>query len=131
MKIINCLVAVILMAGVVLLTGCVSVGRKVDMEKSDQIHRGSTKAEVRSLIGAPDRVSKDADGVEMWTYTYVHSQVKGTTFIPFAGAFLGGTDTKDQSYVVTFTDGVVSNYASNTGNLETTADLQTGKERAK
>ena len=107
--------------------GCASVGQKVDQTAVDRIQKGvSTKADVRRLIGDPNKVSKDSSGVETWKYEYAHAQVKGATFIPIVGMFAGGTRTQTQDTEVKFKDGVVSEYTTSYGGTEVTEGPASG-----
>ena len=111
----------------VLLAGCASVGQKVDQAAVDRIQKGvSTKADVRHLIGDPNKVTKDSNGIETWTYEYAHAQVKGESFIPFAGPFMGGTRVQSQETVVKFSGGVVTEYSTSYGGTEVTQGPASG-----
>lgn len=76
-----------------------------------QVEKGkSTKADVKKVLGEPATVDFSDTGLEKWIYVYTKAQVRGTTFIPFAGNFVGGTDTKTDTLTVQFDkEGVVMN----------------------
>ena len=78
----------------------------------DQIHKGTTtKAEVIALLGQPMTDTLLPDGREMMLWSYSHAQVKAATFIPIAGAFVGGSDMKMTTFQVILTQQkVVVNY---------------------
>jgi outer membrane protein assembly factor BamE (lipoprotein component of BamABCDE complex) len=100
--------------------GCMSVGRKLDQSKLEQIKKGeTTRQEVVALIGSPDQVLTDASGKTIFTYTFVRSKVKGETYIPIYGSFAGGANVQTQMYQVTFgPDGKVVDYISSYGATE-------------
>ena len=110
-----------------LIAGCSSVGQKVDQSAVSKIQKGvSTKEDVRHLIGNPNNVTTTSDGSEVWSYTFMHTQVKGTTFIPIVGAFAGGADTQHQDTTVTFRDGVVTQYSTSYGGTDVTQGMSAG-----
>lgn len=80
------------------------------------------------MVGLPQQVGKDSDGNETWTYTYARASAKGTSFIPIAGAFMGGVDTQNQTLVVKFgPDGVVTFTDLSFGGISTDMDASAGK----
>ena len=105
-----------------------SVGHQIDQHRVDTLVKGkSTKADVRAAIGAPDNISKDLSGQESWIYSYSRSTVKGTTFIPYIGGLVGGSNTQTQQVVVVFgADGTVENVTSTYGGTEANANLTAG-----
>jgi outer membrane protein assembly factor BamE (lipoprotein component of BamABCDE complex) len=64
----------------------------------------TTKKEVESWLGVPSGIEKNYDksGGDRWTYKYssMEARTKGTSFIPVVGAFIGGTDTKDEGKIL-------------------------------
>jgi outer membrane protein assembly factor BamE (lipoprotein component of BamABCDE complex) len=91
----------------VAVAGCVSYhGNKkiTDPEITSQIKEGkTTKAEVEKLLGEPAHVSFDADDAPIWRYTYVRSESRGLTFIPYVGTLFGGADTQTKNMTIKFT----------------------------
>src|SRR6266567_1214436 len=78
-----------------ILTGCMSVGRNFEESKVSQIKKGeTTEADLVQMFGAPQNRTLNSEGQTILTWMYSQSNVKGESFIPFAGAFVGGTDTK-------------------------------------
>ena len=108
--------------------GCATAGRKIDQAAVEKIQKGqTTKAEVKSLIGAPDQVMKDGDGNETWTYMYVRAVVKGESFIPVVGAFAGGSKTQNQMTIVHFdSNGVVKQVQTSYGGMDVDSGLSAG-----
>lgn len=113
-----------------LVGGCASSshGTKIDNDKVSRIEKGATtRAEVEQMFGPPTHTSLMGDGRRMMTYQYMESkqQVKGQSFIPVAGAFMGGTKgtmRTQQLQVVLGKDNVVEDYELNDGtnNMEST-----------
>lgn len=115
-----------LLALVLLVSGCASVGRKIDPAAASQIKNGQNMADVRGLIGAPDQVTRDGNGNETWMYLYSRASVKGATFVPIVGAFAGGVNTQNQSVVVVFANGVVSHVQSSFGGMDVNQGANAG-----
>jgi len=116
-----------LVAGVVL-AGCATAGRKIDQSQVDLIQKGvSTQADVRAKLGDPQQVTRDADGNVTWQYLYSRATVKGESFIPFAGAFMGGVNTQNQSTTVKFSpQGVVTGVETTYGGTSVDQGLSAG-----
>ncbi len=72
------------------------------------------------MFGPPDSLTLMGDGRRMMMYAYTSSDthVKGTSFIPYAGAFIGGsegkTETQQLQIILTSAD-VVQDYVFNDG----------------
>lgn len=112
---------------VLTLCGCATSGRKLDVNKVDQIQKGDTKEQVAKLIGNPDQATKDSDGITTWSYVYVRATAKASNFIPIVGAFAGGANTENQSVTVSFgINGVVSNVISSYGAQDVGTGLNAG-----
>jgi outer membrane protein assembly factor BamE (lipoprotein component of BamABCDE complex) len=110
------------------LIGCATSGRKIDQTAVERIQKGvSTKADVRSLIGAPDQVTKTSAGNEVWSYHYTRVTAKGENFIPVVGMFAGGMNTQNQWTMVTFgPDGLVQGVDTSYGGSEVGSGLSAG-----
>ena len=96
------------------LVGCASTHGNKKIAEEDVINKivpgKSTKKDVRNLIGDPIDVQFTDNGEEVWKYHYTRSDVRGTSFIPYAGALIGGTDTKTTTLTIRFDkNGVVKN----------------------
>lgn len=98
---------------VCLLCGCATTGSQhiVDDAKVAQIQKGaSTKEDVRLLLGAPTKVDFTDAGFEVWEYVYSKSQTRATSFLPYVGGVVGGSDSITHTLTVQFTDeGIVKN----------------------
>lgn len=64
----------------------------------------TTKKEVESWLGTPSGIDRNFDkaGGDRWKYKYASSEtkVKGASFIPIIGAFMGGTDVKNEGKIL-------------------------------
>ena len=101
-----------------LFAGCASVGNNFDDSKVSQIKKGeTTEAELIQIIGEPQNRTVNSEGRTVVTWTYAESQVRGESFIPYAGAFMGGHDTKSKSLTVTLQDGKAMSFASSGGGI--------------
>ena len=119
--------ASILLVFSLLLSGCASVGRKIDMASADKIVKGTTnKAEVRKLLGSPESIGK-TDGAETWNYIYTRASSKPESFIPVIGLFAGGVNVQSQTLAVVFdASGVVSSVVSSQTGIESDSGATTG-----
>jgi hypothetical protein len=101
------------------LFGCASVGRNFDETKVSQIKTNETsEADLITLFGKPQNRMMNSSGQMILTWMYSESNVKGQSFIPFAGPFIGGTDTKTKTLNVTLQQGRVISFASSGGGTE-------------
>ena len=100
----------------VIISGCVSVGRKLDQDQVAKIKKGDTGQQVLALVGSPDQVTTVGNGDTTWSYTFTRATPTAVTFVPIVGAFAGGSDVQHQILVVTLDgDGVVKNIMSSYG----------------
>ncbi|MGD9547807.1 MAG: outer membrane protein assembly factor BamE [Candidatus Krumholzibacteriia bacterium] len=106
---------------VVALSGCATVGRKIDPVAIEQIKIGTTTMEqVLQLIGSPDAVTQMGTGGTVYTYIYARATAKAESFIPIVGSFAGGANTQSQFLSITFDqDGVVSDFLNSVSAMET------------
>lgn len=119
-----------LVLGVLLFSGCASVGRKLDTAKVEQIKKGeTTREQVLKLIGSPDQTTKSSNGDVTFSYMYSRATAKGSSFIPIVGAFAGGVNTQNQTAVVTFgPDGIVKEIVSSYGASDIGMGLESGSK---
>jgi outer membrane protein assembly factor BamE (lipoprotein component of BamABCDE complex) len=109
-----------------LLFGCASVGNNFDDSKISLIKKGqTTEGELIQMFGQPEQRTLNSDGLKTLTWNYIESTVKGETFIPYAGAFMGGTRSKNKMLVVSLdvTD-VVANFSYSGGGTESRQTTQ-------
>ena len=116
----------------VLLSGCASVGRKLDQTSVDKIQKGiTTREQVLQLIGSPEQISKNSAGEVTFQYLYTRASAKAATFIPIVGVFAGGANVQTQSVSISFgADGVVKDVVSSYGATETGMGMSTGSKAA-
>lgn len=114
----------------ILVTGCASVGRKLDESKIDQIKKGkTTRQEVLALVGSPDQMTHNGSGETTFTYLYARATATPATYIPIVGAFAGGANVQHQMLMVTFgSDGFVKDFISSYGATESGTGMSTGSK---
>jgi len=112
--------AVTIFAVVVALAGCASVGNNFDENRASNIEKGvTTESELIRMFGPPNNRTVNGNGTKVLEWTYVQSEVKGESFIPYAGSFLGGTNSAQKSMrVVLNAQGRVSDYTVSSGGME-------------
>jgi outer membrane protein assembly factor BamE (lipoprotein component of BamABCDE complex) len=88
---------------VALLAGCAAGGVKVTDQQLGSLKPGeTTEQQVTQLLGRPTMRTRMHDGSAMVFYSYYEAKVRPETFIPFAGAFVGGTDTRTNTVMLRF-----------------------------
>ncbi len=99
--------------------GCASVGNNFDESQVSQIKKGeTTESQLLEMFGAPQNRTVDSEGMTTLTWIYQESAVKGESFIPYAGAFLGGNRSNHKNLNVVLLDGKVQNYNMTGGGME-------------
>lgn len=104
-------------------SGCASnsSGTKMDQAQIGQIQKGvTTRAQIEKMFGPPDTMSLMGDGRRMMLYSYTSTDthVKGTSFIPYAGIFMSGSEGKtehQQLQVILTSNDVVQDYVFSDG----------------
>ena len=108
-----------------ILAGCASVGQNFDESKISQIKKGeTTEADLIQMLGQPQSRTLNSEGQSILTWTYTESKVKGESFIPYAGPFMGGTRSATKTLNVTLQDGKVVSFASTGGGMESRGTTQ-------
>src|SRR4051812_48553159 len=80
---------------------CSSVGTPIAQDKVNQIRIGATtEADLFLLFGTPSTKTLDAGGAVVVTWVYSSASTKPETFVPVAGAFIGGYTTEVQQLTV-------------------------------
>jgi outer membrane protein assembly factor BamE (lipoprotein component of BamABCDE complex) len=112
-----------------LITGCFSMGRKINADAASNIIVGrTTKSQVAALLGSPDGSTSTGQGDTIWNYNYVGSQMKAQSFIPVVGGLLGGANMQTQSTTVIFnSNGVVKDFQNSANSTETGVNLGASK----
>ncbi len=115
----------VLAASVALLGGCSSTGNNFDDSKVSQIKKGeTTEAQLIQMFGEPQRRGVNSEGATTLMWMYTESSVKGESFIPYAGPFVGGSRHKQKTLNVTLQDGKVQSFSSSAGGMETRGTTQ-------
>lgn len=98
-----------------LVAGCASVGTPVATQNIPKIKRGvTTEVDLVRMFGNPTDKSISSSGKIVMTWVHSSAQAKGTSFIPFAGPFVGGTNVQvEKLQVVIGKDGRVEDYVMN------------------
>jgi outer membrane protein assembly factor BamE (lipoprotein component of BamABCDE complex) len=86
-----------------ILTGCMtnSGGQQFSTDAARQVHVGTPKSTVQTLLGAPLTRSL-VNGEETWTYTYVESNtsVSPVSFVPYVNLVAGGATNASVSKII-------------------------------
>lgn len=93
--------------------GCGSTsGTKIESSDLSSIQKGHTaKSELIQKYGPPTESSVDSSGKETLSWSHFASKTDAKTFIPFAGAFLGGATSESTTLRVVFDKrGIVNDY---------------------
>jgi hypothetical protein len=70
------------------------------------------------LFGEPQNRTMNSENALILTWMYSEARVKGESFIPYAGAFMGGSRSKLKSLSATLTNNVVASYTFSGGGAE-------------
>lgn len=85
------------------LTGCVSVGTKIDQSRVQQLQKGTTTyTEAVASLGPPTAVTVTNEGKKIAVYSYAQAQARPESFVPLVGPFIGGADAKSSMVMLTF-----------------------------
>jgi outer membrane protein assembly factor BamE (lipoprotein component of BamABCDE complex) len=108
------------LAFVAWMAGCASTGQNFDENKVSQIRKGeTTESQLVELFGQPQNRAVNSEGMTTLTWQYAESRVKGESFIPYAGPFVGGSNSKHKILTATLgPDGKVTSFSSSAGGLE-------------
>jgi hypothetical protein len=99
---------------------CASVGNNFDESKISEIKKGqTTETDLVGMFGPPQNRSVNSDTGLTLTWIYSEAKVKGESFIPYAGAFMGGTRSKSKTLSVMLADNKVTSYTYSGGGTET------------
>ena len=84
------------------IAGCsTTIGKPIAKEKVNQIKLGyTTEPDLLLLFGNPSTKTLDPSGNVVMTWVYSSASTKAETFVPVAGAFIGGYNTKVQQLTV-------------------------------
>jgi hypothetical protein len=99
---------------------CASVGNNFDDTKISDIKKGqTTEADLVKMFGDPENRMVNSDSALTLTWIYSEAKVKGTSFIPYAGPFMGGTRSKSKTLSATLTNNLVASFTYSGGGTET------------
>lgn len=85
-----------------MLGGCASYGVMISEKQANQFKRGeTTERDIIAVLGNPSTVT-NTNGQRTIAYTGMQAQVRPETFIPFVGAFVGGSDAQVTSVAFSF-----------------------------
>jgi outer membrane protein assembly factor BamE (lipoprotein component of BamABCDE complex) len=110
------------------LAGCgASSGTKISDQQLAQLEVGkTTRAGALVILGKPNSETAISTGQRVMVWAYSEIKTRPETFIPFAGAFVGGADGKSGSVVLTFDKSGVLERTGAT-NTNTSANLSPGQ----
>lgn len=87
----------------VLLSGCMTVGTKVDPSVVSKFQPGvTTISQAEAALGQPNNTTTMADGSTLIVYSFTHAQASGSSYIPVVGAFVGHSDATTSMAMLTF-----------------------------
>lgn len=99
---------------------CASAGNNFDESKISQIKKGqTTETDLLKMFGEPENRIVNSDGGLTLTWVYSEARVKGESFIPYAGAFMGGTKAKNKTLSAVLTNNIVASFTYSGGGTET------------
>lgn len=120
----------LLLISVLAVNGCASAGNNFDSRRVERIQKGvTTERELADMFGPPTQRGISSEGGKTLTWVYSEARVKGETFIPFAGAFVGGTTTKTKTLVVKLAGDTVSGYEYTGGGFEVGGTVKPDPEK--
>lgn len=102
-----------------LFSSCASAGNNINESRVTEIRRGSTtESDLIRMFGPPNQRSISGNGESVLTWTYIQANVTPASFIPYAGAFMGGTQSANKSLTVFLRGNRVTNYTYSGGDME-------------
>lgn len=115
----------ILSSGCAVKTGNENLGTMEKSELDTKIVKGkSTKQDIKTLLGDPDRTDFDNNSLEKWTYAHTRKDLKLVNYVPVANWFVAGTNDTTKSLVIVFEEnGIVKNFITSDAKGETKGGL--------
>jgi hypothetical protein len=108
-----------LCTAVLSLFGCASSGNNFDESKISAIKKGvTTETDLVQWFGEPQNRSVNSESIVSLNWTYAEARVKAESFIPYAGAFMGGGKSKVKSLQVQIADNKVTGFTYTGGGSE-------------
>ena len=123
---------VLLIAALVFLSACATVGREIKTEQLAELKKGETTVEqVVAKLGPPTSTSMNASGQRTLSYFFAHAQARPASFIPIVGAFAGGADSRSAVVVFIFgPDGKMMDYHASESSFGSGYGLAAGNYHA-
>lgn len=117
--------ALLVCLAIITLSGCASYGSKIDANYATSMVKGeTTQSDAVRHLGKPISTARNSNGDTILTYMYVKSKAKASTFIPIAGAFMGGANTETNYLIATFDkDGILKDWNYTESSSETNTGL--------
>jgi hypothetical protein len=108
-----------------LLTACAATGVQVKPDQLTSFKKGvTTESDVVAKLGNPTSQTITSDGNTMIMYNYMAYQTRAESFIPVAGAFVGGADVQSSMVMFRFgPDGKMIDYTANNGAMGSASNL--------
>ena len=115
----------------ILLTSCVSMGRKVDQNQLSGFVKGKTTYdEVIRQLGKPTQSMINSDGTRTLMYFYSQHQMNPANFIPYVGMFVGGSQSENTSVMLNFDHKLVLvNYSASEGGVNMGTGIISGQKQ--
>ncbi|MDG3442453.1 outer membrane protein assembly factor BamE domain-containing protein [Nitrospirillum amazonense] len=90
-------------AATLALSGCFSSGTKVSDEQVASLEKGKTTYDqVVAKLGKPQAVTTMSNGGKIAVYMFSKGSANAASYIPIAGAFVGGASGDSRSVTMTF-----------------------------
>jgi hypothetical protein len=120
----------VFLTGIMLLTGCVSSGVRVDETNLTSLEKGKTSyAEVIAKLGQPTTNTLLPDGRRMLMYTWVQARARPQNFIPLLGPFVDGADSRSSNAIVWLNaDGRLESYSASQSQYGIGRGLEAGPD---
>lgn len=114
-----------------MLSACASTGIKVDQSKLAELHKGETTySEAIQKLGKPTQTIMPGDDTKTIMYVYSSAQARPETFIPIAGAFVGGMDTETSVVSLRFDkEDILQNITSSQGGYGTGTGFEANSQK--
>lgn len=108
-----------------LLSACGATGVQVKPDELTSFKKGvTTEPDVIAKLGNPTSQTITSDGNTMIMYNYMAYQTRAQSFIPIAGAFVGGADVQSSMVMFRFgPDGKMIDYTANNGAMGSATNL--------
>lgn len=120
---------ILAVAVVLMLSACVTTGRKVSQEQVAQFKEGrTTYQEVVEALGEPTSSTLNSDGSRTIIYSYASAQARPESFIPYIGPLLAGSTQESSNVIIQFDrKGVLQHYTASSGKSSTGTGLISGQ----